>query len=242
MEREDILKFTNSIILISKLFTIVEDRFLKQKLHEKLSDLVFMFMKQQEMSPEHKFNNVISVAKPDDITQCECVAQCRSRDLLNSINNLLDYLEYLAHISENNTTPLLVAERSLLRLKLHILRKSNVVKRAKGVSEMSFKSNIVSTKSDIPRPSNVVNSVIGKQRPTSLAQHKKNFSTGTTNKERIFNYIKKMSDVRAKDIMREFSALSDRTVKRCLKELTDDGLLKKRSDGAAVYYLATVTD
>jgi DeoR/GlpR family transcriptional regulator of sugar metabolism len=59
---------------------------------------------------------------------------------------------------------------------------------------------------------------------------------GTTNKDQIFNYIKKTPDIRTKEVMTEFSALSGRTVKRNLKELIDEGFLKKKSDGVAVYY------
>ncbi len=211
MEKEDILKFTNSIILISKLLITVEDRFFKQKLHDKLSNFVAAFVEYKNTRSSTTSHNV------------------NNFNLLNSINNILDYLENLIHISENNTTPLLVAQRNLLKFKLHTLQKSQVIKNIKGVSETSLTSDIVLTTSEVPV-------TVSKQRPVFSVQRKKNFGTGTSNKEQIFNYIKKMPDMRTKEIMNEFSALSGRTVKRNLKELTDEGFLKKRSDGVAVYY------
>ncbi|MBI4160729.1 MAG: winged helix-turn-helix domain-containing protein [Candidatus Yanofskybacteria bacterium] len=270
MEKEDILKFTNTIIVLSKLFTTMEDRFLKQKLHGKLSDFVFAFVTEQKNNYPHTsrnlgFRNINNIAKSDDIVQRSTnVVQYHHRNLLNSINNLLDHLEYLAHISKDNTTPLLVAQRNLLKFKFRVLQKDKKGK----VDRAPLTSDVVPLTSEAPRPSDVrppvpasggssgvvvnsdvvnsailisrpaaeVEQVFGKQGPVPSAQRKKNFGTGTTNKEQIFNYIKKTPDIRTKEIMSEFSALSGRTVKRSLKELTDEGFLKKRSDGAAVYY------
>jgi len=240
MEKEDILKFTNSVILLSKLFTTVEDRFLKQKLHDKLSDFVSAFVVEQHSVnvAQTELRNISkNVAQFSHVVQREYVAQRGHKDLLNSINNILDYLEHLAHISKDNTTPLLVAQRNLLKFKLHILQKSKIVKKAKEESETSLTS-------DVQRPFDVANfpsevpvtASVAISKSVLSAQRKNNFGTGTSNKEQIFNYIKKTPDIRTKEIMSEFSALSGRTVKRSLKELTDEGFLKKRSDGAAVYY------
>ena len=84
--------------------------------------------------------------------------------------------------------------------------------------------------------SDVVNSVILVSKPAVRTKSARLALKPDSNKEQIFNYIKKTPDIRTKEIMSEFSALSGRTVKRSLKELTDGGFLKKRSDGAAVYY------
>jgi len=240
MEREDVLKFTNAIILISKLFTTVEDRFLKQKLHDKLSGFVSAFIEEKN-NHSHTSHNSLSPTfqktSEKDATLCNIPGMSHNvavRDLLNSINNLLDYLEYLAHISENNTSPLLVAQRNLLKFKLHILQKNKKEKvgRAPLISDVQWSSDVANLPSEVP-----VTASVAMSKPSILsAQRKKNFGTGTSNKEQIFNYIKKTPDMRTKEIMNEFSALSGRTVKRSLKELTDEGFLKKRSDGAAVYY------
>lgn len=200
MDRENILRFTNSIVLLSKLLTNVEDKFLRRKLYEKMFDMVSVFI-------AHKNNS-----SPTSHNQ----------NLLNSINNLLDYLEYLAHISEDNTSPLLFAQRNLLKFKLHILKQ----KKKEKSSMKSSSSEVLS--------SDAVSLLI----PKSSVRVKPRIKSDS-NKERIFNYIKKTPEVRTKDVMREFSALSGRTVKRSLKELTDEGFLKKISDGASVYYLVT---
>ena len=212
MEKEDILKFINTVILLSKLFTTIEDRFLKQKLYGKLSDFVSAFVEQKD-THFHVSHNVGNL------------------NLVSPINNLLDYLEHLAYTSKNNTTPLLVAQRNLLKFKLHILK----LNKAKEVSKAS----------DVPRPSDAVNlpldipmsASVAISKPSAKIKHARLALKPNSNKEQIFDYIKKTPDVRAKDIMNEFSVLSGRTVKRSLKELTDEGLLKKRSDGVAVYYL-----
>jgi len=239
MEREDILKFTNSIILLSKLFTTVEDRFLKQKLHDKLLDFISAFLDHKNipspMSHNPGFRNVNNIAKSDDIVQHSGnVAQYSQLNLKNSTNNLLDYLEYLVHITKDNATPLLVAQRNLLKFKLHVLQESKAAKKTKRVLETSSKSDVASMPNVKNLSPNVVDTI--NPGPNSLTKRKNGFGAGKSNKEQIFNYIKKTPDIRTKEIMSEFSALSGRTVKRSLKELTDEGFLKKRIDGAAVYY------
>ena len=223
MEREDITKFTNSVILLSKLFTTIEDRFLKQKLYEKLSDFVSVFV-------EHERKNV---AQFPHIVQREHVAQCGNKDLLNSINNLLDYLEYLVHISKDNATPLLIAQRNLLKFKLHILQKNKKEKvgRAPLTSDVQRPSDVANLPSEVP-----VTASVAISKPSVRNKPARLVLKTDSNKEQIFNYIKKTPDVRTKEIMSEFSALSGRTVKRNLKELADEGFVKKRSGGEAVYY------
>jgi len=194
MEREEALKFANSLILLSKLLTKIEDRFFVQKLHEKLLDLIFAFS-ERRTAPLSMSHNVAA------------------QNLLNSINNLLDYLEYLAHISKNNTTPLLSAQRNLLKFKLYILRHNH---QKKPTAE-----RVVETVNPVFAP-----------KTRTVQQIPKSDS----NKEKIFHFIKKYPDTRTRDIVSEFSALSGRTVKRNLKELTDEGFLQKRTDSGAVYY------
>src|SRR3989338_4570139 len=58
----------------------------------------------------------------------------------------------------------------------------------------------------------------------------------TPTKKKILEYIKSFTNTRTKDIIFEFSALSDRTVKRNLIDLIRSGLIKKRIDNKAVYY------
>lgn len=205
MEREYISKFTNSVIFLSKLFTTVEDKFLKQKLHEKLSDFIFAFIEQKD-GCSLASHNVIS------------------KDVLGPINNLLDYLEYLAHISKGNTTPLLLAQKNLLKFKLYIIKQNKVEKVSKA-------ADIINLSPKVPVTADVTTSKLPVRTRLMRLAPKSN-----SNKEQIFNYIKKTPDVRTKDVVSKFSVLSGRTVKRNLKELIDDGLLSKKSDSGAVYY------
>ena len=63
----------------------------------------------------------------------------------------------------------------------------------------------------------------------------------TESKKRILEYIKSYPNTRTKDIIYEFSALSDRTVKRNLTDLIKSGLVRKRVDNKAVYYYLSET-
>ena len=60
----------------------------------------------------------------------------------------------------------------------------------------------------------------------------------SSNKERIFNFIKRSPNSRTKEIIDEFNILSERTVKRNLKELTTEGLVRKLAKDKGVYYSA----
>ncbi len=130
---------------------------------------------------------------------------------LVAINNLLDLLDYLEHSKTTFPTPLLYARRNLLALKLQLIRtaeKPSVIEREK------------------------------KEKVSSVIPKIKEETDRSGNKEKIFNYIKRSPNSRTKDIVYEFSILSERTVKRNLKELVDNGLLKRVSKNKAVYYHA----
>lgn len=69
-------------------------------------------------------------------------------------------------------------------------------------------------------------------RPRSLDRNKTH--------EKILEFVRRVPDCRPKDIIGEFSALSQRTVKRSLKELSEMGLIvKKTTEDKAVYYSAS---
>lgn len=201
MGREDILKFSNSIILLAKILTKIEDKFLAQKLYNKISDMVFAFIMQHSMSHN---------------------ATCQN--LLNSTNSILDFLELLAHNSKSDATPLLLAQRNLLKFKLYVLKQTNP-RVSEAIPVMKANKPLPSTP-EIQTPKPVLKN--------KLAQ---SVLKSDSNKERIYNFVKKFPDARTKEIIDEFNTLSDRTVKRNLRELTDGGFLKKKSENGAVYYL-----
>lgn len=235
MEREDILKFTNSIVVLSKLLAKIEDKFFAQKLYGKMTDMAFAFIKYQPVA-QMEFNNAEGIAKSDYIVQRSVnIAQYNSINLLNSINNLLDYLEYLVHVLKNDATPLLVAQKNLLKFKLFILKQNKSRK-------YDITQNVRQPAGAAGLPPNVNPRLTSM--PARAAMKTKTIRTDRvelkpdSNKEKILNFIKKSPDIRAKEIMNKFNILSNRTVKRNLKELTDEGFLNKRFNGGAVYYFA----
>src|SRR3989344_3909897 len=137
------------------------------------------------------------------------VAQSASGDIKVVTDSLLELLDYLEHSKTTAATPLLYARRSLFAFKLQLIR----------------------TQPEQP--------IVEKERAASPAAPKiKKEINLSGNKEKILNYIKHSPDSRTKDIIYEFSVLSERTVKRNLKELVSGGLVKKSSKDKdkAVYY------
>lgn len=55
---------------------------------------------------------------------------------------------------------------------------------------------------------------------------------------KILEFIRRAPERRPKEIIDEFSALSGRTIKRGLKELSQEGFIIKKSENRAVYYSA----
>ncbi|MBI2068824.1 MAG: hypothetical protein HYT67_01835 [Candidatus Yanofskybacteria bacterium] len=135
-----------------------------------------------------------------------------SPTLLTATDSLLELLDYLEHSKTVAATPLLYARRSLFAFKLQLIRTQ-------------------------PKPQ-----IIEKERKAAspAAPKIKKEINLSGNKEKILNYIKRSPDSRTKDIIYEFSILSERTVKRNLKELVSEGLVKKSSKDNAVYYRYTI--
>lgn len=131
-----------------------------------------------------------------------------SHQLLTSIDALLELLDYLEHSKTVAVSPLLYARRNLFSLKLQAIRAME-------------KPRIVEREK--------------KEISSTVPKYKKDISV-SGNKERIYNYIKRSPNSRTKDIIYEFSVLSDRTVKRNLKELVSEGLVKRFAKDKAVYY------
>ncbi|OGZ43302.1 MAG: hypothetical protein A2719_03915 [Candidatus Ryanbacteria bacterium RIFCSPHIGHO2_01_FULL_45_22] len=132
-----------------------------------------------------------------------------STTLLTTTNSLLELLDYLEHSKTTAATPLLYARRSLFAFKLQLIR----IQPGQPIIEKERAASPVTPK--IKKEINL-----------------------SGNKEKILNYIKRSPDSRTKDIIYEFSVLSERTVKRNLKELVSGGLVKKSSKDKdkAVYY------
>lgn len=135
------------------------------------------------------------------------VAQSTTK-LLTAVDSLLDLLDYMEHGKSVAITPLLYARRNLFSFKLQLMR-------------------VPAKPADVQKEN--------KEAVPFVPKVKKEINL-TANKRNILNYVKRSPNSRTKEIIYEFSALSERTVKRNLKELVGDGLIKRVSKDKAVYY------
>ena len=94
MEEGGLKNFTNSVIFLVKLFAGLKDKFLAQKLYDKISEFVAGYIK--------LFNS-----KGGGVESESTSHNMRLRDLLNSLDGLLELLDYLEHSKLVSATPLL---------------------------------------------------------------------------------------------------------------------------------------
>ena len=172
--------FTETLILIANFFPHLKDDFFVKKLRTKMAILMRGYI---------KFRSWEDSA---DVAQYYIAEK-----LISDTDAILELLEVINHLRViKETTPLLLANQSLLALKLEFVK---------------IKNNL------------------------SINLQKRELNP---NKEKILNFIKKSPNARTKDIIHEFNALSDRTVKRNLGELLRVGLINKKIENKAVYYSA----
>ena len=129
---------------------------------------------------------------------------------LVSVARLLDLIDELAYLRLGEATPLSICRFKLMRYKLSVLRSVQTLPQRKPPAE--------------PERTQVKPSVL-------IPESRMN-----RNSELILDFIKAVPRVRTKEVVEQFSALSERTVKRSLRELTHLGLLKKTSENKAMYY------
>lgn len=199
MEEESLKNFINSVIFLVKLFAGLKDKFLAQKLYDKTSGFIAGYIK------------LFSVKREDEATS----HNMHLVEFKNSIDSLLELLDYLEHSKSVSTTPLLYARKNLLDFKLNLVKQYHQPTQ----SHVKPKEN----KPVIPASKNVS--------PKTFKE--------SSNKEKIFNFIKRSPNSRTKEIIEEFSILSERTVKRNLKELITEGLVRKLAKDNGVYYSTT---
>ncbi|OGN41327.1 MAG: hypothetical protein A2606_02070 [Candidatus Yanofskybacteria bacterium RIFOXYD1_FULL_42_10] len=204
-------QFTNTVMALSRVLYLLKDKFLARKLYQKLNDFTAGYIK-------------FSVSKNMDgkSEQEICVAQSTAgEELLTEINSLLELSEYLEHYSAINHIPLLLVRKSLLFVKLDLIKFTKTIKTT-GTGVLEIKKETLSK--------NLIKNA-------SAEEYSNNEDNDlSVNKEKIIHFIKKFPNARTKDIIEEFSVLSARTVKRNLSELAQSGLLRKSIKSKAVYY------
>lgn len=137
-------------------------------------------------------------------------------ELKNNVDSLLELLDYLEHSKLVSITPLLYSRRNLLDFKLNLVRLYHQPVHSVPQPKENKPSTFV--------PKNTQPNI----KPRNLRE--------SSNKERIFSFIKRSPNSRTKEIIEEFNILSERTVKRNLKELTTEGLVHKWAKDNGVYY------
>lgn len=132
--------------------------------------------------------------------------------LISSIDSCFELIELLEHYNEIGVTPLFGAKRSTLNFKLKLL--ASLSREQKQQERIVEKAPRVDA--EIPRQVNKLNS----------------------NKERVLEFIKTTGEARTKDIISVFPNISERTVKRALKELLSLKLVVKKVKDNGVFYSA----
>src|SRR3990167_1192976 len=107
MEEECLKNFINSLVFLVKLFSGLKDKFLAQKLYDKISGFTGSYIK--------LFN---SKGEEDETTSHNLGVI----EFKNNIDILLELLDYLEHSKSVSTTPLLYARKNLLNLKLELVK------------------------------------------------------------------------------------------------------------------------
>lgn len=207
-KEESVRQFTQAVILLAKMFPLIKDDFFAQKLQHKMSDFILAYSEFLSSGGD----------KPD-------VAQSADpkRALIQNIDALVDHLDYFQHLSAVSATPLLSAKYILMRLKVLVMQTQPAAR--------PEPEDTPAASGGLPAQ-NISPAAGGSGKP------KDSLAGLNENQEKIFGFIKNSPDVRAKDVIDEFSVLSERTVKRNLKELLRSGMIQKRSENRAVYYSA----
>ena len=139
------------------------------------------------------------------------------KSTVSKIDELNEFYDYLEHSKLIKDSTLALAKRNALVFKLKLLK----------------------IKHD-PKPEISTANVRDIFKPTQTSKDKNQQSPKLNpNKSKILGFIKKSPRTRAKEVIDQFSLLSDRTVKRNLAELIQDGLIQKKLENRAVYYYAS---
>jgi len=152
----------------------------------------------------------------EDLISCffkSCIGEEFNREeaieLAKRLNALDDLFENLSHLKLMSPLSFLKIRKNILSFRLELMKQISGTKKKKEPVSVQDKASLILRLEANP------------------------------NKKKILKFISKSPEVRTKDILSEFSALSRRTVKRNLQELLRDGFLKKLSKDKAMYYSAS---
>lgn len=146
------------------------------------------------------------------------------QEYVRSVKDLIKVLEEISYLEKGDVVQIASTHEQTLRYLQSLLMEIKLGKQNE--------SQIVSKAVD-KVPKQVVVAIPSKEVLKSRRGGKGGLSE-TQNK--ILEFVRSEPDCRTKDVITQFNALSQRTIKRSLKELNEGGRIVKRFDGAAVYY------
>ncbi len=133
-------------------------------------------------------------------------------EILKNGSNLIEEVLYLGH---GDKISLLIAQELVLR----------------SLRDALFAARVAAVDSQKTEP------IVTRKKPAEIKPIVQPKDQGLS-RQKILEFVRRVSECRARDVIEEFSALSERTVKRGLKELSEEGLIVKKSENRAVYYSA----
>ena len=148
------------------------------------------------------------------------------REYIRALKDLNKVLQEIIYLEKGDAIQLTFSQEQVLRYLHGFLQEIRVGKQTSTKTEVVMKTTEPTPRPLIPTSTPVIQkSSRGKVRLSKT-------------QENILEFVRQEPDCRTKDVISQFSALSQRTIKRGLKELGEEGRIVKRSDGVAVYYSA----
>ena len=152
MKENTIKQFVNSIILLSRIFTKLDDDFFSRKLYNKIFSLASLYIESDNQQ------NTYDVAQHYGL-------------LINEIDGIMDFLEDIEYLKLiDNTTPLFMIRKNMLSFKLNIIRISKNIKHK--INEESTVEKIILKKTKILPEGSNKNKILGfiKKHPKTRAK------------------------------------------------------------------------
>ncbi len=155
------------------------------------------------------------------------VSKETQHEYIQDLKNLVETIQEVTYLGKGEAVQLAFSHEQILRYLHSFLLEIRTTEQTSN----EIKLHVESTEKASP-------SLISKESPIEIekyvrARRKKELSK---TQEKILDFVRRLPDRRTKDVVDEFSAISQRTVKRVLKELSEEGKIYKKKDRGAVYY------
>lgn len=153
------------------------------------------------------------------------------REYIQALKDLDKVLQEIIYLEKGDAIQLATAREQVLWYLYNFLQEIRTNKQTSAETEA-----VVKSVEPIPRPVYRQAGPLIPNAPVIRKPSRDNKDKLTETQENILEFVRREPDCRTKDVISQFSALSQRTIKRGLKELNEDGRIVKRTDGVAVYY------